>query len=190
MSDVQPWEPLPALETAIANGSGHTLLAQPMRRLMMDIIRREPGIKISQLCRETTAGWGTIKYHLHLLRRAGLIVARNTGRDCLLFASDVSPEDVAAKEALRRGRAGHLARAIADTPGASQKELCERIHMTRKIIRRYVELLEHAGLVNERREAQFQRYYPGPALGRHLLAGENGAATPAAEKPPVDPMIQ
>jgi len=183
MSDPAAWSP-PALPVPVETSTPRSLLEQPMRRRMMEIIKREPGIKISQLCRETTAGWGTIKYHLNLMRRAGLIVARNTGRDCLLFASDVPNEELGAHEALRRGRASHLARAIAETPGASQKELCERVHMTRKIIRRYVELLSQAGLVSEKREAQFQRYYPGPALGRHLTAPE------ARAPPPADPAIQ
>jgi predicted transcriptional regulator len=189
MSDLRPMDGALVAAAPAETPTPRTLLDQPMRRKMMDIIRREPGIKISQLCRETTAGWGTIKYHLHLLRRAGLIVARNTGRDCLLFTSDVPEEDLAAKEALRRGRAGHLARAIADTPGASQKELCERIHMTRKIIRRYVELLSQAGLVSEKREAQFQRYYPGPSLVRHLPAAAAPDVSVEAKAGP-DPAIQ
>lgn len=177
------------------DGHGETdrLLEQPMRRRILDTIRREPGIKISQLCRETSAGWGTVKYHLHLLKKAGLIVSRNTGRDCLLFSSDLPSDQLSVTEALRRGRASNLAAAIANTPGATQKELCERIQMTRKIIRRYVGLLSKAGLVSERRDAQFQRYYPQPRLVEHL---QNGAAPalvePATSSLPAapDPAVQ
>jgi predicted transcriptional regulator len=164
--------------------AGPPLLQQAMRRRMMEVIRRAPGIKISQLCRETSAGWGTVKYHLHLLRRAGLIVARSTGRDCLLFSADYPLRDLPVAAVLRRGRAEHLAQAIKETPGASQKELCERVHMTRKIIRRYVELLSSAGLVSERRDAQYQRYYPNPRLLEHLRQEAAPPPQPEAAAPP------
>lgn len=169
MSEPAAWNPpATSIPSTVAGQDGRELLLQPMRRRMIDVIRKEPGIKISQLCRVTDAGWGTVKYHLHLLKKAGLIVSRSTGRDCLLFSSDYPVEELPVKEALRQGRADQLAQAIADKPGASQKELCAQVHMTRKIIRRYVEVLESAGLVVERRDAQFQRYYPNPKLVEHL----------------------
>lgn len=163
------------------------VLEQPMRRRINEIIREEPGIKISQLCKEAQAGWGTVNYHLHVLKRAGLIVSRATGRDCLLFSSDYPAEDLPVTEALRRGRAERLAEAIAQKPGASQKELCAQVHMTRKIIRRYVGLLTDAGLVSERREAQYQRYYPNPLLVKHLRAAADGKPAGPIEPGPAPP---
>lgn len=154
------------------------LLEQPTRKRILGVIQHRPGIKISNLCKETGAGWGTVKHHLYLLEKAGLVVPRSTGRDCLLFPSDFPVENLAATEALCHGRAGHLATAIAESPGASQRELCTRLNMTRKIIRRYVELLASAGLVSERREARFQRYYPNPKL-QGFLHEHEGPETPS-----------
>lgn len=144
------------------------LLDHPIRRQMVGLIHERPGLKISRVCEATGAGWGTIQHHLHLLKKAGLIVSRSIGRDCLLFSSDFPAAELPVAEALRRGRAERLATAIAQNPGASQKDLCARVQMTRKIIRRYVELLQAAGLVTERRDARFQRYYPDPRLSHHL----------------------
>jgi len=143
-------------------------LEQPTRRRILDLIHSNPGIKISRLCQEAAAGWGTVKYHLHLLEKSGLVVSRTKGRDCLLFAHDYPIAALEVVEALRQGRAGTLAREIARTPGANQKQLCERVRLTRKIIRRYVELLAQADLVSEQRDAQYQRYYPRPRLVEHL----------------------
>lgn len=168
MPDAMPADPSAAAPAPVE--PERRLLDQPMRRRMVEVIRSQPGIKISQLCKETDAGWGTVKYHLQLLKGAGLVVARAAGRDCLLFTSDYPARDLPVTEALRQGRARELATAILATPGASQKELCERIHMTRKIVRRYVGLLSAAGLVEERRDAQYQRYAPTQRLAEHVGA--------------------
>ena len=153
-----------ALSVRSAMRDGNPLLAQPMRRNILSAIRSQPGIKISEICRTTGAGWGTVQHHLHLLRKAGLVVSRPAGRDHFHFPSEVPARELALAEVLLQGRAQNLADAIAETPGASQKELCGRVHMTRKIIRRYVGLLAKAGLVTERREAGHQRYYPEAPL--------------------------
>lgn len=152
-----------------------TLLKHAVRRDILGILQREPGIKISDLCKQTGAGWGTIQHHLNLLKKAHLVVSRSPGRDCLLFSSDYPADRLPVAETLRRGRAERLAIAIARSPGASQKELCDQVNMTRKIIRRYVGLLSSAGLVSERREARFQRYYPNPRLVNHLRLGTTDA---------------
>lgn len=143
-------------------------LEQPTRRRILTLIQTNPGIKISRLCQEAEAGWGTVKYHLHLLQKSGLVVSRAKGRDCLLFPHDYPVAALEVVETMRQGRAGTLAREIARTPGANQKQLCERVRLTRKIIRRYVELLAQADLVTEERDAQYQRYYPRPRLVEHL----------------------
>ncbi len=158
--------PAPATSTSFRSldRSARGVEEQPTRRRILETIRREPGITISNLCRRTEAGWGTVKYHLQILQRAGLVVSRSPGRDCLLFPQEYPRDELPVTEVLRRGRAASLAKAIAQSPGASQKELCARVNMTRKIIRTYVDMLTSAGLVVERRDSQFQRYYPDPRL--------------------------
>lgn len=165
------------------------LLDQPTRRRILDTIKANPGIKISHVCKETGAGWGTVKHHLHLLEKNGLVVSRSLGRDRLLFTADIPDAEQRAQEALRQGRAESLATAIATNPGASQKELCADVRMTRKIIRRYVELLTRAGLIKEQRENRFQRYYPSPELAQRLGLTQalplEEAAAPLPHRDPV-----
>ncbi|MGQ0536904.1 MAG: winged helix-turn-helix transcriptional regulator [Methanobacteriota archaeon] len=158
------------------------LLDLPTRRRILDVIRDKPGIKITDLCRETGSGWGTVKYHLHLLEKAGLVLSRPTARDRLLFASDFPEESLPVTEVLRQGRAEKLAIEILREPGVVQKDLCERVQMTRKIIRRYIDLLESAGLVSVEREARFQRHYPGPRLVEHLAPKPSAPSVPEEPK--------
>lgn len=155
------------------------LLDQPTRRRILDTIKAKPGIKISNVCKETGAGWGTVKHHLHLLEKSGLVVSSSLGRDRLLFTADTPDDERRAQEALRQGRAESLAAAIAQKPGASQKQLCADVRMTRKIIRRYVEVLSEAGLIKEQRESRFQRYYPSAELAKRM--GLSEASVPVAE---------
>lgn len=160
-----------------------SLLELPVRRKIYQVIKRHPGIKISDVCRQTHAGWGTVQYHLYVLSRANLIQHHATARDCLLFSSDFPADQRPVAEALRLGRAERVARAILQFPGFPQKVLCARVRMTRRIFRRYVKVLASAGLITEVRESKYQLYFPAPPLVELLGDGAPSLGTPASPGP-------
>lgn len=197
MPERRLWGLLFSARVAGTNGSEPTgwvdqrqkeVLEQPTRRRILDVVRAQPGIKISNVCRESGASWGTVKYHLNVLQRAGLVLPRPTPRDCLLFPSDFPQDELAIAETLLQASAGRLARAILNAPGAFQQELCEELKMTRRVVRRNLGLLAAGGLVLERREAQYRRYYPDPKLVTHL--GAANGTPPTGDLPLPEPPVE
>lgn len=66
-------------------------LADPRRRLLLDVLYERDGRTVTELCQQLdTTRFGTMK-HLRLLEQAGLISTRKVGRQKLHFLNTRSP---------------------------------------------------------------------------------------------------
>ncbi|HET6398103.1 MAG TPA: hypothetical protein VFH47_00940 [Candidatus Thermoplasmatota archaeon] len=156
-----------------------SLLEQPMRRRLLELIQSQPGIHASELARESGEPWGTIQYHLSLLHRTSLVTSVEAGRERRFFPAEVEPARARLLALLHQGRRGEIAQYIRSHPGARQVDICEALDVSRKTFRHSVAPLVEEGLVLERRGLQFNRYYAEPGLGE-LLPGEPAEAPAAA----------
>jgi predicted transcriptional regulator len=158
----------------------------PVRRRILDIVRRKPGAIASELCRSLDMEWGTIQYHLHLLESAQLLESVAMGRDRNFFVPDLSNEMQRRFAILRRGRVPDVVQAVADEPGINQRGLSRRIDMSRKVVREYVNLLEAEGLLATQHQGGRVAYFPTNQLYEFLRSGDAtalGAADAALDGP-------
>lgn len=138
--------------------------AHPLRRRLIDLIRRKPGLRPSKLSDELDANRGTAKYHLIMLERAQLVHAVRAKRVTRYFPADLPPGERPLYALLLRGRVLEVASLIAKNPGISQRELTSTLGLSRKVFRRYADLLVERELLNEVREPHLRRYYATPGL--------------------------
>ncbi|MHB8632845.1 MAG: ArsR family transcriptional regulator [Thermoplasmatota archaeon] len=117
------------------------------RDLVLGLVEREPGIHKSALKRELGLGWGTISYHLEMLRRRGAIKMRAQGRQVGVFPSRVPDGHMPWLAALREAVPQGILTRLAERPEARIDELSEDLGLSRRIVRRHLTDLTAQGLV-------------------------------------------
>lgn len=75
---------------------------------------------------------------------------------------------------LLRGRVLEVAQAVRANPGIRQRDLTDKLPISRKVFRTYADLMVAAGLVEETHEPHQRRYFPTPQLDELLHALEAG----------------
>lgn len=156
-----------------------SLRDQPLRRRLLGLIQERPGLHASDLARESGEPWGTVQYHLSLLRRGCAVRVVEAGRERRFFPTGVDPTRARLLALLGRGRRPEIASFIRHHPGARQVDICGALELSRKTFRSSVAPLVEAGLVQERRGLQSNRYYPQPALDGLVPAPPPLEAAPA-----------
>ncbi len=147
------------------------LLRQPVRRRLLDIISDQPGIHASELCRQADESWGSVQYHLSLLRRASLIKSVTSGRERRFFSSSLDSGLARRLALVRQGRRYEIADFIQQNPGCRQVDVCEALNVSRKTFRAAIDSLADEKLVVERKGQRNNLYYPqqdlDPVLNIH-----------------------
>jgi predicted transcriptional regulator len=144
------------------------LLDQPIRKRLVSLIKRRPGIHASQLAREVDQPWGTVQYHLALLRRAELVNSVESGRERRFFPEDMDPSKARLLSLLHQGRRPDITRFIHDNPGARQVDICDALSVSRKTFRASVRPLVEEGLVQEQRGLHSNRYFAQDSLAGYV----------------------
>ncbi len=151
--------------------SGDALLDQPVRKRLMGLIRRSPGIHASEICRETGEAWGTVQYHLSLLQNNEMVMSMEIGRTKRFYSPDAAGSRMEMIGMLSHGRRAEIARFILDNPGLRQVDVCKAVAVSRKTFRSSMAGLVDAGLVAEHKGLQTNRYFPDEALAPLLDTG-------------------
>lgn len=141
---------------------------QPVRKRLLGLIKAKPGIHASELAREVEEAWGTVQYHLSLLRKAEMVQSLPAGREKRLFPNDVDPVKVRLLSLLHQGRRHEIADFIQTHPGLRQVDICDALTVSRKTFRSSVRPLVKEGLVEERRGLHDNRYFPAEDLEGYL----------------------
>ncbi len=137
---------------------------QSTRRRLLGIIESNPGIHASELTREVDESWGTVQYHLGLLREADLVSTVEAGRERRFFPSDVDPTKARLLAIMTQGRRAEIADFIRNHPGARQVDICQALAVSRKTFRSSVSPMIEEGLLEEQRSLQSNRYFAGPTM--------------------------
>lgn len=139
------------------------VLEQPLRRRLYETIHADPGIAYRELLRRLGVANGTVRHHLNVLLREGLVVEHPHLNTVRLFPHDSAQEaERDARVLLRDGRSRRLFDWIDAHAGAIQAEVAAhaeaewgwRPNTTQYRLKRLVE----GGLVEEHREGRVKRY--------------------------------
>ncbi|MEA3143756.1 MAG: hypothetical protein QOG31_1080 [Thermoplasmata archaeon] len=139
-------------------------LRNPKRRRILEAVVAHPGLEVSELSKSTGYAEGTVRHHLAVLQRVGLVGANRTGRRVHFFENhgrySHNWRTVAAQ---RDSKSRHLLEWIGHNPGTSQSAVVEEAHhafgMTRGTVLRRLGNLTAAGLVTVQKEGRLRRYF-------------------------------
>lgn len=155
--------------------TGAHALDNPARALLLDAIRRAPGIHVRSLRAQTGVRGGGASYHLAVLVREGYVVERRVGRRRCLFVAGTAPAagDVG-EDPLGVPSVARAFDAIARSPGLTQDELACVLDVDKAHVSRAVRRLEAAGLVRRERDGRAMRLRALRARPQHA---DEGAAS-------------
>lgn len=145
------------------------VLDHPLRRGIIDMLGRSPMMSKNALRECLGCSWGTLRHHVKVLERAGLVAHGQGGDRRRYFLPGLEPAHAKAIAALRSGRALELLRMIRERPGVAQRSLTSELNMSRKMLRIYVDRLVANGLVREEQAGRRLMYHPGGAAERLLV---------------------
>lgn len=142
--------------------------AHPLRKRLLNLIRRKPGIQLTTLWRQLDANRKTTKYHLLILEKSNAIHAVAREKQTRFFPASVPLEERHMRSVLLRGRILEMSQEIARNPGIMQKDLGDALKISRKVMRHYADLLVEQGLLEEIVDGHERRYFATDRL-RQLL---------------------
>ncbi|MHB8632841.1 MAG: helix-turn-helix domain-containing protein [Thermoplasmatota archaeon] len=167
----------------LASPSATRLLNNPLRAAILSEARRSPGVLQSELVRRLACPRATLRHHVTVLERAGIVSVVSYGQRSALFTAGLSRAQRDAWVVLQRGRTRDLARFLVECPGSTQGDVGASLGMSRKILRKYIDRLVALNLVLESRDAAPLRYHPTAELAG-LVPPPTGAPGLEAGLPP------
>lgn len=166
-------EPLEDVQTTAIAHEHHPrraerLLSAPVRRNVLDVVARHPGLPVGELQTLVGVGWGTLHHHLKKLEEAGLVRTHSVGRRRIVH---LAGEGAHEGFALLRGRtARNVARAIVDNPGIGIVDLARVSGGSPRAVYYHVKRLVEAGLVTNGGNTRYAHLSAMEPLPRILRA--------------------
>ncbi len=146
------------------------ILENEVRSRIFDAVEHNPGITIKEVTDVCDVGWGTAVYHLNRLEDEKLLVSQRHRQYRRYFkngGSIVNGEKKAYSE-LKHETSQSLAKAVIESPGRMQKELCEEVGISAPVAHKYLDRLASAELVRKEKEWRTVRYFPTEKLGEMM----------------------
>ena len=126
------------------------LLGNENRARVYAAVRDNPGAHVAAISRATGIGRVVVQHHLRMLEAHRLVVRRQGPKLLTYFAADgiLPPDEERARAAIHVDARRSIAAAIAASPdGLTQRDLEERLALSRRLVGYHLAKLEAAGLV-------------------------------------------
>lgn len=127
---------------------------------VLEFIRENPGLSFNEISRRMELAPGVLQYHIHKLEKLGLIVSKRSGLKRHYFpASIFSEREKEILALLSSENVREIIMALIANPGITQMELCDKTGLTPPTINYYMKRLNELGLVENKRDGKFVKYY-------------------------------
>jgi DNA-binding transcriptional ArsR family regulator len=140
------------------------LLEDGTRPKIMELLRSEPGLGITDICERLAIGWGTAVHHLTRLEDAGLVVSQDSGRRRRFFLPSESPTRRTALCVLSSDLNRRLLQLVQASPGRTQQEVCAALGISAPLAHKYLARLIRDHFVSTVRQWRTVRYYPSETV--------------------------
>ncbi len=141
-----------------------TSSGRAVRLRIQEAVRKHPGMSKSDLARHLGQSWGSMSHHVRRLAHQGDLRSFRDGRVLRIFPPDVPSGCLRQLAALQHEVAVEVLQLLADADRGIQ-ELVDRVGCSRKVVRKVLQDLDGAGLVERA---------PGAHGKFHLLEPEWG----------------
>lgn len=140
---------------------GEKVMEHPKRSELYTHIAEKPGIRLQDLCDETSLSRTAVTHHLRLLEQQHVIVSKRVGRS-RHFYENGGRYAVHQKEAyalLQNDRAKSIMDTIQKSPGIIQKDICGHLDLQASIAHWHIKRLSEAGLVEPVKQGRTVQYF-------------------------------
>lgn len=147
---------------------GQPPLDHPRRKLIYELIQRQPGLNWNQIQAKTGLSVGALLFHVEKLEEADVVIRRpSTSENEVLFFTednvslwrDPSTRVLFGNESTRK-----VARAIAETPGITTQEIAEQVGIHDVTVRYHLDKLDDHKLLIDEKDGRRKRYRPTDRL--------------------------
>lgn len=148
-----------------------SLLLNPIRRRIYEVVCESPGIHFYKIASELATSQGTLDWHLRQLEKDELLSSTKFGGKRIFYPRMLSSEESAkAFAALRSKTAQEIFSNIINHPGMNQQELANAVEVHHDTVRYHLTKFEDVGLVDRYRDGREVRVFLGE-LGELLVNG-------------------
>jgi predicted transcriptional regulator len=155
-------------------------LAHPVRELILERVRAQPGIHESDLARAVGLRHNHVQYHVRVLEDVGVLETRHFGGlKCIFELGKLSPAEKALAMA-QRGRSHEVLQLVNAEPGIAQRDLARKLGMTESSAKWHLDRLEQSGVVRTERARGAKRAWAAPGMGLPSPAVGTAASAPPA----------
>lgn len=134
----------------------HSRLSDENRHRIAQLVRMQPGIRVAEASKQLDLAWTTVRYHLRIMARHGLVKVQRNGNHVRAFPPELAA-DALALITLRNNEARRLLTTIASNPNQTPISLQAQLQASKKTVRTQLAKLLRAGLV--RREGTLRPRY-------------------------------
>ncbi len=137
-------------------------LDNPQRKKIYEMIKANPGIRISELAKIAGIGWGATVYHIMVLEKGDYIASSIGSRSAGLFENNgrYTNEERKAKALLSVGKSSLVFDYIRANPGSSSGAISGALGMSSPITSWYTQKLCEYGLIRKARNGKSVAHYP------------------------------
>jgi Mn-dependent DtxR family transcriptional regulator len=179
--------PLLALVPGFSRIAKDELLDHDRRAKIFEMIKQNPGIRLSELAHGLDLPWGSCMHHLRKLRADRLITFKQVGHHKCYFVngSGLSDHEMAAVSLVKGDTLQGIAAYLDANPRVSLKELAQGVGISSPLAAFHVGKLARAGLVQKVRDGRSVRLVLAAPLPHALLTPVDlrTTASPAAPAP-------
>ena len=140
--------------------------ASPQREAILRIIKKNPGITVSELAGHFDLGWSALYHHLDKLRAESELRTRRIGSRRLLYPA--TGKSLPKKRVVLGKTARIVASAIAKKPGCSMQDLLRGLDMTPRMLYYHVDNLIAGHLVTSSSPTRYRNLRPTARLHEGL----------------------
>lgn len=139
---------------------GGNLFANDTRRQVYDCIRKNPGIHLRGIGKETDITLGTIRYHIDLLRRSHAIAVLEDRGYTHYFENSgtYSASQQAVLKHMRNETTREILAVLAGNRFASRKDIAESLGIAGSTVTWHMKRLEEDGVIDVRTEGRYVSY--------------------------------
>ena len=161
------------------------LLEHDRRARIYELIKQNPGVRLSELAHGLELPWGSAMHHLRKLRADRLIMFKAVGHHKCYFVngSGLSEQAMAAASILKGDTLTDIATFLQKNPRASLKELAVGVGISSPLAAFHVGKLEKAGLVTKERDGRSVRLLLAPNVPSQLPGANAAIGTPVPPTP-------
>lgn len=139
-------------------GESHSDL--DVRKRIYETISKSPGLHFRELQRRIGVATGTLDYHVHFLRKHGMIRAEQAGGFLRYYASDIiiEEQEKALLSLLRQEKIRHILILLIEKKRANASQMAFALNISPSNLSFYLKTLQGKNLIAQKKKGRFRFY--------------------------------